>query len=71
MSITTTPIDRAHQTVSCNAYHAGSRSLYRDGQWYQCAGCGAFHSAAAVDATAKEPYRDGYTGGGGLARVPA
>ena len=60
----------AHKTVVCNAYHSGNRGLYRDGKWYQCAGCGALHSAASVAATAKEPYRDGYTGGGGLARVP-
>ena len=54
--------------MRCNINHSGNSRLTFDAGYFQCSGCGHWHTPEAVQGALDGPVKDTH-GGGGVIRV--
>lgn len=61
-------IKSGNARVKCNLNHSGNTSLFFDVGYFQCQGCGHFHTPESVQLALTGPVA-AWTGGGGVVRT--
>lgn len=61
-------IKSGNARVQCNINHSGNTSLFFDVGYFQCQGCGHFHTPESVQDALDGPVK-AWTGAGGVVRT--